>query len=51
MPLSSFNLLGQVDYASNFLTSLPLDLLDILLWEFLPVPHNVDFSATLRVGL
>jgi hypothetical protein len=36
---------------SDFLVSLPLDLHDCLIWEFLSIPHHVDFSTTLRVGL
>jgi hypothetical protein len=36
---------------SDFLFSLPLDLLDCLLWEFLSVLRCVDFSAALRVRL
>jgi hypothetical protein len=51
MPLSSFSLLGQTGCASGILVSLSLDLLDSLLWEFLSVPHHVDFSTDLKVGL
>jgi hypothetical protein len=36
---------------SDFLFSLPLDLLNCLLSAFLSVPHHVDFSAALTVKL
>jgi hypothetical protein len=38
-------------YTSNFLISLLLDLFSSLLWEFLSIPHHVDFSSALRVRL
>jgi hypothetical protein len=37
--------------ASEFLDSLPLDLFDRLIWEFLSIPHHVDFSTALKVEL
>jgi hypothetical protein len=51
VPLSSFGLRGQSGCESEFLVSVPLDLFDCLIREFLSVPHHVDFSATFRVRL
>jgi hypothetical protein len=51
VPLFSFGLPGQMGYTSNFLISLLLHLLSSLLWEFLFIPHRVDFSAALRIRL
>jgi hypothetical protein len=36
---------------SNFLISLPQDLLDSLLREFLSLPHHVEFFVSLGVRL
>jgi hypothetical protein len=51
MPLSSFSLSGQVSGVRRLYVNLLLDLFDRLIQEFLSVPHHVDFSAALGVGL